>query len=111
MYRGAKFTEWEGGTRAAGFVWSPLLLPRQPYVNDRLIQVTDWLPTLLHVVGYSSAAAVAAESSLQGMYGVNQWSVLAENAPQVHVHYYIVFHGKCALKIGISLFSEHVKRV
>ena len=86
MYRGAKFTEWEGGTRGAGFVWSPQLLPRQPYVNDRLIQVTDWLPTLLHVAGYGSAATAAAESSRRAMYGVNQWSVLAENAPQVHVH-------------------------
>ena len=85
VYRGAKFTEWEGGTRAAGFVWSPLLLPRQPYVNDRLIQVTDWLPTLLHVAGYSSATA-AAQSTIQAMYGVNQWSVLAENAPQVNMH-------------------------
>ena len=49
-FRGVKATLWEGGTRGAGFVWSPLLQKRR-YVSNHMMHVTDFLPTLLSVAG------------------------------------------------------------
>ena len=42
--RGNKVTLWEGGTRAASFVHSPLL-ERPGRVSRAIIHVTDWYPT------------------------------------------------------------------
>ena len=48
--RGLKATYWEGGMRATGFIWSPLLKHKRR-VSNQLIHVTDWLPTIMHVAG------------------------------------------------------------
>ncbi|KAK8777604.1 hypothetical protein V5799_029051 [Amblyomma americanum] len=48
--RGAKTSLWEGGTRAAAFVWSPLL-NRKRRVSDQLMHITDWLPTFYSIAG------------------------------------------------------------
>ncbi|XP_065294684.1 arylsulfatase B-like [Dermacentor albipictus] len=48
--RGAKGTLWEGGTRAAAFVWSPLL-SRRRRVSSELMHITDWLPTFYTIAG------------------------------------------------------------
>ncbi|XP_049518092.1 arylsulfatase B-like isoform X2 [Dermacentor silvarum] len=48
--RGAKSTLWEGGTRAAAFVWSPLLARRRR-VSNELMHITDWLPTFITIAG------------------------------------------------------------
>ncbi|KAL1442904.1 hypothetical protein MTO96_030563 [Rhipicephalus appendiculatus] len=47
--RGAKVTNFEGGVRGVGFLWSPLI--RQPRVSRQLMHVTDWLPTLYSAAG------------------------------------------------------------
>lgn len=52
--RGWKTLIWEGGTRVAGFIHSPLL-PKQVQgtVSYELYHVTDWLPT---IVGFSGGS-------------------------------------------------------
>ncbi|CAM9964603.1 unnamed protein product, partial [Phaeothamnion confervicola] len=52
--RGIKHTYWEGGNKVPGFVYSPALLPRHVWgtAYDRLMHVTDWLPTLSSLAGY-----------------------------------------------------------
>merc|ERR1712076_17300 len=44
--RGVKATLWEGGTRSAAFIHSPLLKDKGS-INNNLIHVVDWIPTLL----------------------------------------------------------------
>ncbi|XP_031341212.1 arylsulfatase B-like isoform X2 [Photinus pyralis] len=67
--RGIKSTLFEGGVRAVGFLWSPLLVQSQR-VSSELIHVTDWMPTL-----YSAAGG---DISLldPNMDGLDQWSSL-----------------------------------
>ncbi|KAH7963146.1 hypothetical protein HPB52_019742 [Rhipicephalus sanguineus] len=48
--RGAKGAVWEGATRCAAFVWSPLLHSRRR-VSHQLMHITDWLPTLYSIGG------------------------------------------------------------
>lgn len=49
--RGNKATVFEGGVRANGFVSWPEGIPhhKRNTVNDGLMHVTDWLPTLAHI--------------------------------------------------------------
>jgi len=51
-FRGQKTQIWEGGTRVAGFISSPLL-PKaiQGTISDKLFHVTDWLPTIVAFAG------------------------------------------------------------
>ncbi|XP_065306096.2 arylsulfatase J-like [Dermacentor albipictus] len=48
--RGAKGTLWEGGIRAAAFLWTAELLQRRR-VSYQLMHITDWLPTLYSAAG------------------------------------------------------------
>ncbi|KAH6939118.1 hypothetical protein HPB50_015772 [Hyalomma asiaticum] len=52
--RGTKGTLWEGATRSAAFVWSPLL-HRRRRVSNELMHITDWLPTLYSLGGMCAA--------------------------------------------------------
>ena len=47
---GLKATYWEGGMRATGFIWSPLL-KKGKRVSNQMMHVTDWLPTIIHIAG------------------------------------------------------------
>ncbi len=40
-------TMFEGGTRAVSFVHGPRWLDKSGYVNNKLMHITDWMPTLL----------------------------------------------------------------
>ena len=40
-------TMFEGGTRAVSFVHGRRWLDKSSYVNDKLLHITDWMPTLL----------------------------------------------------------------
>ncbi|XP_047501488.1 arylsulfatase B-like [Penaeus chinensis] len=66
--RGNKGSMWEGGTRAVGFVHSPLL-QGTPRVHSGLLHITDWHNTLL---------ALAGESILPDNDGFNQWNSLVD---------------------------------
>ncbi|ROT67034.1 hypothetical protein C7M84_014903 [Penaeus vannamei] len=66
--RGNKSSVWEGGTRAVGFVHSPLL-QETPRVHSGLLHITDWYNTLL---------ALAGESFLPDNDGFNQWDSLVD---------------------------------
>ena len=65
--RGKKASLWEGGIRAVGFIHSKLLTKRG-YVNKELMDITDWYPTLLHLVGVNTNG--------EGLDGYNQWETL-----------------------------------
>ena len=66
--RGTKGTLYEGGTRAIGFIHSPLLKTAgSTYTN--LMHAVDWLPTLLSAIGQGSMPT-------SGLNGVNHWEAL-----------------------------------
>lgn len=64
---------WEGGTRGAGFVWSPLL-QKKKYISNAMVHVSDWLPTILKAVGYDMSKLMS-----RALDGFDQWSVLSGN--------------------------------
>uniref|UniRef100_A0A6M2DJ96 Putative arylsulfatase b n=1 Tax=Xenopsylla cheopis TaxID=163159 RepID=A0A6M2DJ96_XENCH len=68
--RGAKFTLFEGGVRAAAAIWSPLIKTNQK-ISNQMMHISDWLPTLL--------SAVNANISIPNLDGVDMWHSLSEN--------------------------------
>jgi len=66
--RGNKGTLWEGGTRAASFVYGSMLA-RRGSVSRQVVHVTDWLPTLVTAAGGDPAV-------VEGLDGVDQWAAL-----------------------------------
>ncbi len=50
-----------------GFVWSQNLQTKG-YINNELIHISDWYPTLLHVAG--------SNASTDGLDGFNQWETI-----------------------------------
>ncbi|XP_075534847.1 arylsulfatase B-like [Dermacentor variabilis] len=81
--RGTKGTLWEGGTRAAAFLWSSLLARRRR-VSNLLMHITDWLPTLYSVAGGNVA-------KLPQLDGHNMWQHLSNGwrSPRAEVLYNI----------------------
>lgn len=67
--RGTKFSLWEGGIRAAGLIWSPLL-NQSAYTYNGLMHITDWLPTLY------AAAGGDPRNLPPSLYGMNLWPEL-----------------------------------
>ncbi|XP_072142228.1 arylsulfatase B-like [Dermacentor andersoni] len=79
--RGAKGVLWEGATRSAAFVWSPLLDSRRR-VSHELMHITDWLPTLYSIGGGDV-------KSLGTMDGFDMWRHLSQGlrSPRVEMLY------------------------
>ncbi|CAL8111199.1 unnamed protein product [Orchesella dallaii] len=69
--RGVKNTLWEGGTRVASCIWSPLIQNR---VSRDLMHAQDWLPTLYEAAG-------GEVSDLNGIDGVSLWKTLTLGSP------------------------------
>ncbi|XP_055906140.1 arylsulfatase B [Eupeodes corollae] len=67
--RGQKNTPWEGGSRVAGAIWSPLLKNRKSVFNQKMSAV-DWLPTL------ASAADIQLDPELN-VDGLDLWEELS----------------------------------
>jgi arylsulfatase A-like enzyme len=55
-------TMFEGGTRAVSFVHGPRWLDKTSYVNDKLLHITDWMPTLLTLGEYLRTKSFAASA-------------------------------------------------
>ncbi|KAH9370117.1 hypothetical protein HPB48_015128 [Haemaphysalis longicornis] len=94
--RGTKATLWEGGTRAAAFLWSPLVAKRRR-VSQQLMHITDWLPTL-----YSAAGGKPGRLSRQAG-GREMWHALSsdKSSPRTEILYnYDVTDGTAALRYG-----------
>jgi len=76
--RGNKRTMWEGGTRASAFVHSTMF-QNNGTVNNELMHVVDWLPTLLRAVKdqlsdeYQSKVD---EYLSEERDGIDQWAML-----------------------------------
>ncbi|XP_033126280.1 arylsulfatase B-like [Anneissia japonica] len=69
--RGGKSSLWEGGLRGLGFIHSPLLPPRvRGTVNDNLMHVSDWFPTLVEGAAHGSVGKLELD-------GFNMWPVLS----------------------------------
>lgn len=64
--RGGKITVYEGGTRAAAFVFGAGLKNQQSVFNG-LIHAVDWMPTIL---------AAAGGQEVSGIDGMNHWDSL-----------------------------------
>ncbi|KAK8750574.1 hypothetical protein OTU49_014911 [Cherax quadricarinatus] len=73
--RGNKSTIWEGGTRGAAFVHSPLL-PNPGTVSYQLMHVTDWYETLVGVAGGRAPQTD----------GMDQWATITGSAPSPRTH-------------------------
>ncbi|KAH6938242.1 hypothetical protein HPB50_008159 [Hyalomma asiaticum] len=71
--RGAKSSPWEGGSKVASFLWSPLLRKRR-WVSHRLMHITDWLPTLYRLAGGSV-------QDLGDIDGHDMWQSLSQDEP------------------------------
>jgi len=61
---------YEGGTRAIGFVHSPLL-KKKGYITRNLMHAVDWLPTLLSAVGQNDA-------NVKELDGISHWNALSK---------------------------------
>lgn len=68
--RGVKNTLWEGGVRGAGLLWSPLLRNRE-FVSDQMMQISDWMPTLLGAIGEDA-------DELENIDGLDLWDELSQ---------------------------------
>ncbi|XP_075537067.1 arylsulfatase B-like isoform X2 [Dermacentor variabilis] len=75
--RGAKGTLWEGGTRAAALLWSPLLAFRRR-VSNQLMHITDWLPTFYSIAGGDAA-------KMAELDGYDMWRPLSYGLPSPRV--------------------------
>ncbi|XP_075742765.1 arylsulfatase B isoform X3 [Rhipicephalus microplus] len=75
--RGAKGRVWEGGTKVAAFVWSPLFARRRQQYNG-LMQITDWLPTFYSIAGGDAA-------QMADLDGFDMWRSLSYGLPSPRV--------------------------
>ncbi|KAL3203309.1 hypothetical protein MRX96_041952 [Rhipicephalus microplus] len=86
--RGAKGRVWEGGTKVAAFVWSPLFARRRQQYNG-LMQITDWLPTFYSIAGGDAA-------QMADLDGFDMWRSLSYGLPSPRVemlyNYDYTFH-------------------
>ncbi|CAG9838089.1 unnamed protein product [Diabrotica balteata] len=93
--RGVKNTLWEGGIRAAGLLWSPLIKKPQRVAFQRF-HITDWLPTLIDAAGGNS-------SKINNIDGKSQWTTLSNDEPSTRneiLHNIDDIYGNAALTVG-----------
>ncbi|CAG0894732.1 unnamed protein product [Darwinula stevensoni] len=95
--RGMKGTLFEGGVRAVGTIWSPLIEKPQR-VFQGLMHISDWLPTIYHLAGNNLSIlclnlknSIAIRSSTGGnvsdlppqLDGLNMWPSLSRGEPSL----------------------------
>ncbi|KAB7507365.1 Arylsulfatase B, partial [Armadillidium nasatum] len=93
--RGNKTTLWEGGTRGAAFVHSPLLA-NPGTVSHSLIHTTDWMSTVVNVAGGSPP---------KNSDGFNQWEAIngQSNPVRKEMIYNINYNKHRGLQAGIRI--------
>jgi len=94
--KGVKNTLWEGGVRAAGLIWSPLLKKSQR-VSNQTMHIIDWLPTLLEAAGGQPA------NLSKAIDGQSIWRALVQDkaSPRLNVlHNIDDIWGSAALSVG-----------
>ena len=70
--RMGKTNYFEGGVRAPCFIWGPRQhLKHRGYIANRLMHVTDWIPTM-----YEAAGGTETELASYNLSGVSHWSNL-----------------------------------
>lgn len=73
-----KNSPWEGSVRVPAVIWSPLL-KKNRYVTNKLIHITDWLPTLLTGAGIRTKITKKDSSKHHEIDGIDQWNSLSYN--------------------------------
>ncbi|KAH0535787.1 arylsulfatase B [Cotesia glomerata] len=93
--RGVKNTYWEGGVRGTGLIWSKKL-SEPGRVSRELMDITDWLPTLLTVAGGNNSILPTA------IDGIDMWESLNNKGPsqrRVVVHNIDDIYGAAAITV------------
>ena len=95
--RGGKFTLFEGGIRVPAFVYSPLI-EKPSRIEDSLVDVTDWYPTLVRLAGGDP-------SRINGLDGVDQFELISRGTfpPRNEILHNIYTLGKqvtSAIRVG-----------
>ncbi|GAB6029238.1 Arylsulfatase [Chamberlinius hualienensis] len=93
--RGSKNTIYEGGTRGAGFIHSPLL-ENTGYTYNGLVHAVDWYPTFVTLAGGVPEP---------GLDGMNVWDAITKNeeSPRKQFVYNMEFNGNNltgAIRVG-----------
>ena len=85
-----------GGVRAAGFIFSPLL--KESRVSNDLMHATDWLPTLMHIIGEKK------QLRNKRLDGFNMWNTFQRSEPSPRTEVLInidpLVYKNAALRIG-----------
>ncbi|XP_056639483.1 arylsulfatase J isoform X2 [Diorhabda sublineata] len=93
--RGVKNTLWEGGVRAAGLLWSPLL--EKPHrIAKQSMHIVDWLPTIIDAAGGNSR-------HICNIDGITQWNALSKDTPSIRkeiLHNIDDIYGNSAITVG-----------
>ena len=101
--RGGKYSLWEGGMRGVGFVHSPLI-KRPGTVNNGLMHVSDWFPTILALAGHNPAGL--------NVDGFDIWKSISDGEPSPRkeiLHNIDPVQPKRGSELNIGQFDNRVR--
>ena len=93
---GFKASTWEGGTRVPAFVSAPGRIPAGSVVDNAMVHVTDWVPTLVALAG----GTIAPNADLDG---TDVWATLTTGKSvrqEVVVNINPLCNGECVRGAG-----------
>ncbi|XP_052070568.1 arylsulfatase B-like isoform X3 [Mytilus californianus] len=71
--RGIKGQLWEGGSKSAGFVYSPRFFKQEGCVHEGMIHAVDWFPTILDMADFNKDNK---RNMCDKIDGVSQWKYI-----------------------------------